>query len=62
MAQIHYILPSEVAQLVGIFPRTARRYYADWRKTPVKFSERYSLAKTQIRNGTEFSKGIIELL
>ncbi len=42
--------PAEVAPLVGISTRTARRYFADWKKRREDLEFWYETAKTELRN------------
>jgi len=51
--------PSEVARMVGISPRTAYRYFADWKKLPKNLGLSYRIAKTALKNHPEFSERTI---
>lgn len=54
--------PSEVARLVGVSPRTAYRYFADWKKLPKNLDLRYRMMKTIRKDSQEFSKETVESL
>jgi hypothetical protein len=51
--------PAEVAKLVEISTKTACRYFADWKKIPKNYNQRYTLFKA-IKNDTELSEKIID--
>ena len=54
--------PVEVATMVPISVRTARRYYADWKKLPQNLEMRYRILKAAYRRTSEFSPETIEAL
>jgi len=47
--------PGEVAQMAEISPRTAYRYFADWKKLPQNLELNYRIARTALKNHPEFS-------
>jgi hypothetical protein len=54
--------PSEVAQIVGISPRTAYRYFSDWKKLPRNLELRYRMMRTVRKGSPEFSQKTVDLL
>jgi len=54
--------PARIAQLVPISPRTAYRYFADWKRLPKNLETRYRVAKAMLKNDTGFSQGVIAVL
>jgi len=54
--------PAEVSQRVGISPRTACRYFADWKKLPKNLDRRYRVAKAVHKGAHEFSEQTIKSL
>jgi len=54
--------PGEVVRIVGISPRTAYRYFADWKKLPQNLELCYRTMKTVRKNNWEFSKETVESL
>ena len=54
--------PAEVAATVPISVRTARRYYADWKKLPESVEIRYRLLRVARKHNSGFSQELIELL
>lgn len=54
--------PSEASEIVGISPRTACRYFADWKKLPQNLEFNYRMIRTIRKINREFSKETIELL
>ena len=54
--------PAQVATMVPISVRTARRYYADWKKLPQNLEMRYRILKAAYRRTSEFSPETIEAL
>jgi len=54
--------PAEVATMVPISMRTARRYYADWKKLPENVEIRYRLLRVARKHNSGFSQEIIESL
>ncbi len=53
--------PAEASRLVDVSLRTARRYYADWKKLPNNMELRYHIAKS-LRKNSEFRKDMIEII
>lgn len=54
--------PGEVAQIVGVSPRTAYRYFADWKKLPQNLELDYRMMKSLQRSSREFSQRTVDLL
>ena len=54
--------PAEVSSLVGISPRTARRYFADWKKLPKNLELRYHTAKTMLKSNNQFSDKVVQTI
>jgi len=54
--------PSQVAREEDIKPKTAYRYYQDWKKLPGNFELHYEAFKTLKRRGIELSEETIEYL
>jgi len=54
--------PGEVVQLVGISPRTAYWYFADWKKLPQNLELHYRMMKAVRKSNGEFSRETIESL
>ncbi|MFC1968314.1 hypothetical protein ACFLVX_02845 [Chloroflexota bacterium] len=53
-------MPAEVAPRVGISPRTARRYFADWKKLPSDLEFKYQNAKALRKSNREFFEETID--
>jgi transposase len=54
--------PAQVAKEEDIKPRTAYRYFEDWKKLPGNLELKYEAFKTLKERGIDFSEGTIELL
>ena len=54
--------PAKVAREEGIKPKTAYRYFEDWKKLPKNLEMKYKGFKTLKKSGIDFSEGTIELL
>lgn len=54
--------PGEVAQTVGVSPRTAYRYFADWKKLPQNLELKYRMMKTVRKSSRDFSQKTVDLL
>lgn len=54
--------PGEVVRLVGVSPRTAYRYFADWKKLPRNLELHYRMMKTVRKSSQEFSEETIKSL
>ena len=54
--------PGEVVRMVGVSPRTAYRYFADWKKLPQNLELHYQTMKTVRKSNREFSKETVESL
>ena len=54
--------PGEVVQLVGISPRTAYRYFADWKQLPRNLELRYQIMRIVRKGSPEFSQKTVDLL
>jgi hypothetical protein len=54
--------PGEVAQIIEISPRTAYRYFADWKKLPRNLELRYQMLKTVRERSKDFSQKTVDLL
>ena len=54
--------PAEVAPMVSISARTARHYFADWKKLPQNLEETYRMLKTAPRGTREFFPETIKSL
>ena len=54
--------PGEVVQMVEVSPRTAYRYFADWKKLPRHLELGYRMMKTVRKSSGEFSKETVESL
>jgi len=50
--------PSKVAPQVGISPRTAYRYFEDWKKLPRKLEEIYPIIRRLLKQDPDFPEGI----
>lgn len=56
----HGYTPKDVYESMEISLRTARRYYADWKKRPSHFEVNYRLMKLLLKNGDSDVPKIIE--
>lgn len=54
--------PREVVHLVGVSPRTACRYFADWKKLPRNLDLKYLIMKTVRKSSGDFSQKTVDLL
>ena len=54
--------PAEAAPKAGVSTRTARRYRADWKKTPRGLQSRYEVVKRLMMTDLNFSQETIELI
>jgi len=54
--------PAQVAREENIKPKTAYRYFQDWKKLPKNLEMKYKGFKTLTKRGIDFSEGTIELL
>ena len=54
--------PGEVVRMVGVSPRTAYRYFADWKTLPRNLELRYRMMKAVRNSNREFSEETIESL
>lgn len=54
--------PAQVARELCMKPKTAYRYFEDWKKLPKDLETTYKLWRKEIKNHTEFSDRVVELL
>lgn len=54
--------PAEASRQVGISSRTARRYFAQWKKVPENLDRRYALARAMLTNHPELSRDVIRIV
>jgi len=54
--------PGEVVRMVGVSPRTAYRYFADWKKLPQNLKLHYRMMNAVRKSNREFSKETVESL
>ena len=54
--------PSQVAREENIKPKTAYRYFEDWKKLPKNLESEYRAFKTLKKRGIDFTEKTIELL
>lgn len=54
--------PGEVVRMVGVSPKTACRYFADWKKLPQNLKLHYRMMNAVRKSNREFSKETVESL
>ena len=55
------MMPAQAANIVDISKRTARRYFADWKKMPENLDKRYKLAQLAIKEAP-FREEVISIV
>jgi len=58
----HGKMPAEVAPIVGISVRTARRYFQDWKKLGPNFEARYTIVKKVLDSSPKHREGAVKTI
>jgi len=58
----HGKMPAQVALIVGVSVRTARRYFQDWKKLPRNLESKYMVAKKLLNSSPGYREKVVKTI